>query len=677
MTEVKITILKGEPAPLGASRFNGGVNFALFSEHATEVTLCLFLPGETTPFKEITLDPKTHKSDKKWHILVKGAPADFDYGYRINGPNEPDKGLLFNKDLILSDPCSLELTTSHVWGEGVPAGSPPPRSRLVLDSHFNWEGVPNPNLRVQDLVIYEMHVRGFTYHPSSKTHHRGSYLALIEKIPFLKELGVNCVELLPIHEFNECENQNIDPLTKKRLFNYWGYSTINFFAPMNRFASKGERHSAITEFKTMVRELHRHKIEVILDVVYNHTAEGSEKGPTFSFRGVDNPDYYMISGGHYQNFTGCGNTFNCNHPACIEHVLNSLRYWVKEMHVDGFRFDLASILTRDLTGAPVENPPIIQAINKDPILSKTKLIAEAWDAAGLYQVGSFPGEGRWGEWNGVFRDIVRRFIKGSDGCAGGFATALSGSQNLYGRDRSPYHSVNFVTAHDGFSLKDLVSYNTKHNEANGEENRDGMDNNESWNCGAEGETSDHSIIALRERQMRNFHVALMISLGTPMILMGDEYAHTRHGNNNTWCHDDELNWFLWDKIKEHNAFFRFYKLLIHFRTRHPLLRRTEFLTTEEVEWHGHEPSKPNWDPSSRFVAYTLKSPHDQLYIAFNAHYQHAHITLPQPPPHKKWYRVVDTSAPSPDDFIENPGMHAPLKHTYDLPPNSSLILESL
>ncbi len=670
-------VSKGTPAPLGVARQFDGLNFALFSEHASGVTLCLFHPNEANPFQEIPLDPNVNKTGQIWHIWVKGLPADLEYGYRLDGPMEPEKGLFFNKNIIVSDPHALSLTTSHVWGQGYPHNSPPPRGRVIFDTHFNWENVGRPNIPLEDLIIYEMHVRAFSYHASSRTHAPGTFLSLIDKIPYFKELGVNCLELMPIYEFNECENPNKNPLTGQQLYNYWGYSTVNFFSPMNRYASNSGQ-TAIHEFKTMVREMHRHKIEVILDVVYNHTAEGNENGPVFSFRGIDNPDYYMLSQGRYfQNFTGCGNTFNCNHPAGIQFILDSLRYWVTEMGVDGFRFDLASILTRDQSGAPIGKPPVILAINRDPVLSNVKLIAEAWDAAGLYQVGSFPGEGRWLEWNGVFRDTVRRFIKGSDGCAGAFATALTGSENIYGKDHSPYHSINFVTAHDGFTLRDLVSYNSKHNEANGENNRDGCDNNDSWDCGAEGETHDHKIMQLRERQMRNFHLALMFSLGTPMLLMGDEYGHTRKGNNNTWCQDNELNWFLWDKLKDAGGFFRFYKSLIHFRQKHSIFKRTLFLSTDEIDWHGLEPFKPDWGAGSRFVAYTLKDPrsHQFFYIAFNAHYHHAHVTLPPAPLHMSWHKVVDTAAEAPNDFIENPGHH-PVRFTYDLMPYSALVLQA-
>lgn len=675
MTSKNIGVEKGAPTPLGVTASRGGINFALFSALATGVKLCLFAPFEKYPFFEIALDPAQHKTGEVWHVHLRGLPSMVEYGYRVDGSFEPEKGVRFNSSLHLSDPYARSLATSQHWGSGYPEGAPP-RARLITDTPFNWQGVTSPRTPLEDLIIYEMHVRGFTIDPSSGAGSRGTFLGVIEKIPHLKELGVNAVELLPIHEFNECENRKKDPISQKQLFNFWGYSTVNFFSPTNRYASNEDWGAAIQEFKMMVRELHRAGIEVILDVVYNHTAEGDQNGPTLSFRGIDNPAYYMMDGGRYQNFTGCGNTFNANYPPSTQLILDSLKYWVEEMRVDGFRFDLASALTRDPTGAPTATPALITAINKDPSLSSIKLIAEAWDAAGLYQVGSFPGEGRWAEWNGVYRDQVRRFLKGTDGHAGSFAAALLGSQNVYGKLNNPSLGINFVIAHDGFSLKDLVSYNSKHNESNGDNNTDGMDQNDSWNCGAEGETPNRQIIQLRARQMRNFHLALMLSIGVPMIWMGDEYGHTRHGNNNGWCHDDEISWFHWNELKKEKSFFRFYKELIRFRKAHNLLHRKAFLTPDDVEWHGHSPRAPNWEPSSRFVAYTLKHPQAPLYIAFNAHFENAHVTLPPPPTHKKWYVAINTAAPPPEDFVEKPTAHPALRYTFDMQPYSAVVCEA-
>jgi len=426
----------------------------------------------------------------------------------------------------------------------------------------------------------------------------------------------------------------------------------------------------------MVKELHKNGIEVILDVVYNHTAEGNEQGSYYSFKGIDNPIYYMMnSDGHYLNFSGCGNTFNCNHPVVSRLILDSLRYWVSEMHVDGFRFDLASILTRDPQGIPLADPPVVQMITNDPLLADVKLIAEAWDAAGLYQVGSFPGGGRWAEWNGQYRDVVRRFIKGTDNQVGAFARALCGSDDLYGGNRQPYHSINFVTAHDGFTMRDLVSYQGKHNQSNGEENRDGSDHNESWNCGQEGETKNRKIHHLRERQIRNFFVCLLCSIGTPMILMGDEYGHTKWGNNNTWSQDNELNWFLWDELEKNQELFSFVSKLIQFRLKQPLLRRADFLRNEDVHWHGTDPMQADWGAASRFLAYTLidHEKEHHLYIAFNSYFEDLHTTLPSPPESKKWHRIVDTSLSHP---IEEHPHTAPIKFTYDIRSHSAVVFQS-
>lgn len=437
---------------------------------------------------------------------------------------------------------------------------------------------------------------------------------------------------------------------------------------MNRYTKSPDL--ACEEFKTLVKELHKNQIEVILDVVYNHTAD-----PNLSFGGLGASTYYILGPqSEYYNYSGCGNTFNCNHPVVSRLILDSLHYFVTEMHVDGFRFDLASILTRDPEGHPLENPPLIRQISEDPLLSRVKLIAEAWDAAGLYQVGSFPAYGKWAEWNGKYRDTVRRFLKGTDGAVGPFASAISGSQDLYGNNRKPYHSINFVTAHDGFTLRDLVSYNTKHNLSNGENNQDGTSDNESWNCGAEGPTTNPKIIKLRLRQSKNFIVALMVSLGTPMILMGDEYGHSRRGNNNAWCHDGPLNAFQWNRLDQDKELFHFFHSLINFRKKTPLLRRTEFLKPAEIDWHGITPFHPNWNPSSRFVAYVLKP---SLYIAFNATPERPLVQLPPPPLKKKWYRVVDTSLAPPHDFIDQPLELPPLNGSTRMEAYSSMILLAL
>ena len=507
-----------------------------------------------------------------------------------------------------------------------------PRGLISFQSTFDWKGDRSPQIPLRDLIIYEMHVRGFTISPSSGVRHPGTFLGIIEKIPHLLDLGVNAIELMPLQEFNENENTNINPLTHQQLCNYWGYSTVNFFAPMTRYATKTAPGASIEEFKTMVRELHKNGIEVILDVVFNHTAEGNEKGPILSFKGFENPVYYLLNHDFtYSNYTGCGNTVNCNHPVVWEFIVKCLRYWVLEMHVDGFRFDLASTLTRGRQGQPLPTPPLIESLTDDPVLSKVKLIAEPWDLE-VYQVGQFYSHvKRWSEWNGKYRDCIRQFIKGNAGIKGEFITRLCGSEDLY-YNRTPLASINFITVHDGFTLRDLVSYNEKHNESNGEDNRDGLTDNDSWNCGIEGPTDDDKILALRNRQMRNYHFTLMISQGVPLLLMGDEYGHTKNGNNNTWCHDNELNWFLWDKLKENGDFYRFYKEMILFRKENPLLKREQFLSPKDAQWHGIEPFKPDWSAHTQFIAFTLldSDKGNDLYIAFNAQEKGVSVHFPNP-----------------------------------------------
>lgn len=671
---------KGSAAPLGASRKGALTNFSLFSQHATSVTLCLFSPDAAHPFLSINLDPKSNRSADIWHIAIEGLPERILYAYKVDGPSDPAKGLIYDKKRFVSDPYAKGLGSSHVWSDSFAHEEIyEPKGKLISSSNFDWQGISPPNIPQENLIIYEMHVRGFTQHKSSNTKYPGTFLGIIEKIPYLKSLGINAIELLPIFEFNECENKLKNPKTQKRLHNFWGYSTVNFFCPMNRFAASNEWQASIDEFKTLVRELHRNQIEVILDVVYNHTAEGGKTGPYLSFKGIDNSVYYLLGpDGDYLNFSGTGNTFNCNHPVVRRLIVDSLKYWVKEMHVDGFRFDLASVLTRGLDGTPLSDPPLIDEILSEPGLANTKWIAEAWDAAGLYQVGSFPGQGEWYEWNGKYRDVVRRFIKGTDGQAGAFASAICGSQDLYGSDRGPYHSINFVTAHDGYSLKDLVSYQDKHNEGNAEENRDGANDNESWNCGVEGETQNRKILHLREVQMKNFLLTLFFSIGTPMILMGDEYGHTRKGNNNPYCQDNELNWFLWDELQKNQSLHQFCRSLIHFRTKYShFFCRKQFLTSSDIIWHGHKANTPSWDHGSRFIAYTLIDPkgHD-LYIAFNAHYEEAHIELPQRKDKKHWYKMIDTSLPAPQHFVESPEKGHPEKFSHKMPPYSALVLQA-
>ncbi|MBA3958412.1 MAG: glycogen-debranching protein [Parachlamydiaceae bacterium] len=658
MTTSVFNHTNGSPFPYGATPLPSGINFSLTSFHAKTVTLCLFSPEQKDPCCEIELNPLLNKTGNVWHIFINDLPLTYHFAFRINQHNK-----------FLLDPYAKSILTTTQWGNNHPYE---PRCGIAVDN-FDWEGVKAPGHALQDLVIYEMHVRAFTKHPSSKISQPGTYLGLIEKIPHLLDLGVNAVELLPIHEFNECEYTKHNPLTNEQLYNFWGYSTVNFFSPMQRYA----QHSAINEFKAMVKALHANGIEVILDVVFNHTAEGGKNGPTLCFRGIENSIYYLTDKEAYLDFTGCGNTVNANHPWVIDLIRNSLRYWVTEMHVDGFRFDLTSALTRGKKGQPLACAPLIESISVDPILSQVKLIAEPWDAVGLYQVGSFSSTygGRWSEWNGRYRDTVRRFIKGN-GSKGSFVTNICGSQDFY-HTYTPSCGINFLIAHDGFTLADLVSYNKKHNAANGEDNKDGSNMNDSWNCGVEGPTKDPLILHLRSRQMRNLHVALMISRGVPMIGMGDEYGHTKLGNNNTWCQDNDFNWFLWDEMQRHQEFYRFYRLMIQFRKENGLLRKNKFFKPEDIEWHGVKPCTPDWQHEDQVIAFTLKDPQEShdLYIVFNASPNAVAITFPSTRNQRVWHWVVNTSWDAPNDFTE--GQAKPVQiDTFPMIPYSCIILKA-
>lgn len=631
---------KGSPDLLGATPKEDGYNFAIFSRHAKKITLVFLDANENKILEEIPIENKTGDI---WHIFIENLTLPCRYGYKIEAPHYPPK------NVILSDPYAKLLSTSSTWGKEKDAFSF--LGYLQKENTFDWQKVQKPSIAKNELIIYEMHVRSFTKDLSSRVSEPGTYKAVVEKIPYLKDLGINAVELMPVFAFNECENHRYNPKDGSPLYNVWGYSPINFFAPMNAFAT--DREKAIEEFKYMVRELHRNGIEVLLDVVYNHTAEGKQRLP-INFKGIDHAAYYMLSKeGHDLNFSGCGNSVNVAFPVVQKMIIDSLHYWVNEMQVDGFRFDLASILTRDSNGMPLENPPLLQAINSDPVFQKVKLIAEPWDAGGLYQIGYFPRWDKFSEWNGKYRDIVRKFMKGTIP-SGIFADALCGSRHIY-HAFSPSSSINFVTAHDGFTLNDLVSYSHKHNEENGEENRDGMNHNDSWNYGTEGETDNPETLFLREKQRKNFLVALLVSRGIPMILMGDEYGHTRDGNNNTWCQDNKKNWFLWDQLQNNLHFFRFVTKLISFRKNHPILHKNAFIPDNKIHWHGIRPHAPNWSWDKRFVSYTLKDSNDNdLYIAFNSRHEDLTIDLPKSPEGKKWYKVIQTFAQSPEDFLDDP-----------------------
>jgi glycogen operon protein len=594
-------------------------------------------------------------------MVVLGLDPDrVEYGFRVDGPFAPAQGHRFDATRVLLDPAARVVRGRGVW-RAEPAEWRP-RGGIVPDG-FDWEGDRPLGLPTEDLVIYEMHVRGFTRDLSSGVRFPGTYAGLREKVPYLQELGVNCVELMPLFEFDECDNPRSNPLTGERLVNYWGYNTLSFYAPKAGYAATGAGGFQVDELKALVKDLHQAGIEVVLDVVFNHTGEGDEKGPTLSFRGLDNRTWYMLgAGGRYLDYGGCGNTLNCNHPVVRDFVLNCLRYWVSEYHVDGFRFDLASILGRDQGGTPLRNPPLLEALALDPVLSKTRLIAEAWDAGGLYQVGTFPAYGRWVEWNGKYRDCVRRFLKGEPGQVVELAQRLMGSPDLY-HDRGPWASINFVTCHDGFTLWDLVSYNHKHNEANGEGNRDGSDDNQSWNCGVEGPSDDPAIVSLRRRQVKNALTILFVSQGVPMLPMGDEVGRSQQGNNNAYCQDGPISWLDWRLLQRNAELLRYCKALIAFRKQHPALRHSlhpgqgggrGFL---EVTWHGTSAWKPDWSPESRSLAFMLRGSggegdEDVLYVALNAYWEPLHFALPAAPGRRVWCVFANTGMTVPEDVWE-------------------------
>ncbi|HET6423359.1 MAG TPA: glycogen debranching protein GlgX, partial [Planctomycetaceae bacterium] len=650
----------GSPLPFGASIVTGGVNFSVFSRHATACSLVLFRPGGEV-IDEIPFPREFRVGDVFAMTVFDLDPEEFEYGFRLDGPFDPARGMRFDSSKILLDPMARCITGRNVWGQSWNSGREPiNRSRLIPED-FDWEGDQPLHLPFEDLVIYETHVRGFTRSSTSGVTYPGTFAAIREKIPYLKELGINCLELLPIFQFNEREVERVNPLTNETLFNYWGYNTVGFYAPHAGFAATSAMGTQVDEFKAVVKELHRNGIEILLDVVFNHTAEGNEHGPTLSFRGIDNSTYYMLTPhGEYLNYSGCGNTFNCNHPVVRDFVLNCLRYWVAEFHIDGFRFDLASILGRAADGTPLANPPLLEALAMDPILSKTKLIAEAWDAGGLYQVGSFPSYGRWAEWNGQYRDCIRRALKGDHGQMRELAQRLLGSPDIY-PTRGPTASINFVTCHDGFTLADLVSYNDRHNEANGEENRDGANDNHSWNCGVEGPTDDPSILELRRRQVRNALTLLFLSHGVPMLLMGDEIGRSQQGNNNAYCQDDPLNWMDWTLVETNRDLLHFSQGLIAFRRRHAVLRRrahagvlSEFGDGVEVAWHGTKIHHPDWSDHNRVLALVLSADggdeQDVLYVALNFYWEPIEFELPPPPLRCGWRLFVNTGRASPDDL---------------------------
>ena len=657
----------GKPFPFGATSVPGGFNFSVFSSNSTSCTLVLFDKGAPTPKVEIPFREEFRIGNVYSMVVFDIDIEAIEYGYRMDGPWDPEAGDRFDNTKILMDPYARAIGGRDVWGV-TPDWSDmyQHRARLVFDD-FDWGDDRPLEVPMEDLVIYETHVRSFTADSSSGVRFPGTFAGIREKIPYLKELGVNCIELLPIYEFDEFENSKVDEETGRHLVgNYWGYSTLGFFAPKAGYAATGKMGMQVDELKALIKELHRNDIEVFLDVVFNHTAEGNEYGPYISFKGLDNKTYYMLTPeGYYYNFSGTGNTLNCNNPVVRDMVLDCLRYWAAEYHVDGFRFDLASILGRDQWGAPLSNPPLLESLAYDPILAKCKLIAEAWDAGGLYQVGSFPAYGRWAEWNGKYRDGARQFLKGDMGSVGDMAQGLQGSPDLYA-GRGATASINFITAHDGFTLNDLVSYNDKHNEANGEDNRDGSNDNDSWNSGWEGPTDDPDINALRIRQMKNALTLMMVSQGVPMMLMGDEMGRTKQGNNNTYCHDNELNWLDWTLTEKNAELLHYAQKIVAFRHAHPALRNRWHLSGKDqvgsgypdISWHGTQAWNADWSGTSRLLAFLLCGKNarggmeedNYIYVAFNTHWDSYWFELPGLPEGMSWHVAANTGAPSPQDI---------------------------
>jgi len=698
-------VTRGAHYPLGATLTPAGVNFALYSQHATDVFLLLFDAADGDPTDVIRLKERDRFI---WHAHVEGIQAGQLYGYKARGEYRPAFGMRFNDAKLLLDPYAKAVTGKFRNTDDLllaydrqPAAAETAQDRrdnsaivpksIVVDDAFDWQAATPPDLRLEQLVIYEVHVKGFTAHPSSGVRNRGTYLGFVEKIGHLQQLGINAVELLPIHE-----HYVDDFLVDKGLTNYWGYNSIGFFAPESSYSTGAEPGCQVNEFKTLVRELHRAGIKVILDVVYNHTGEGNEMGPSLCFRGIDNAAYYSLTGPedsprrYYMNYSGCGNSFNFDSPAVIRLVMDSLRYWADVMHVDGFRFDLASVLGRGgQQGAFAASASFFDAVAQDPILSRVIMIAEPWDVS-TYQVGNFPVD--WSEWNGKFRDTMRSFGKGDAGALMDVGWRLTGSADLYGEDgRSAFNSINFITCHDGFTLNDLVSYNEKHNDSNGENNRDGSDDNHSWNCGAEGATSDPAITGLRRQLMKNHACYLLFSSGTPMLLGGDEFARTQHGNNNAYCQDNEISWFDWAAAAGNQDLTEFFRKAIALTRRFPILQRRKFYLGKDLDadgvpdltWYAGDLGPMRWqDVNGRTVCVQLDASEDgddigvdRLFFILNGHYEPQRISLPALAADRRWHRSIDTSLPAGEDFIE-PGLEVeiePADH-YVVNPRSTVLI---
>ena len=644
----------------GAVAIPGGVNFTIHTHGATSCELLLFHRKAEEPYAVIPF-PESYRIGFCYSMIVFDLDIEeFEYAYRLDGPYDEKKGLRFDKNKILLDPYARAVTGQSQWGH-VNNAQHGYRARVV-QSNFDWGDQRHHSIPMEDLIIYELHVRGFTMDESSGVKHHGTFEGLREKIPYLKELGVNAVELMPIFEFDEMRDVRL--IDENELIDFWGYNPVSFFAPNTSYCSSMEYNREGLELKTLIKDLHDNGIEVILDVVFNHTAEGNEFGPCFSFKGFDNNIYYMLTpDGHYYNFSGCGNTLNCNHPVVRDMILECLRYWVIEYRVDGFRFDLASILGRNDDGTPLSQPPLLRSLAFDSILGNVKLIAEAWDAGGLYQVGSFPSWKRWAEWNGRYRDDMRRFLKGDDFLAQTAAARITGSPDLYDPAyRGGNASINFLTCHDGFTLYDLYSYNQKHNEANGWGNTDGADDNNSWNCGVEGETNDSAVLVLRKRLMKNACAVLLCSRGTPMFLSGDEFADTRYGNNNPYCQDNLISWLDWSLLKKNKDLFDFFQYMIRFRKDHPVIRKDlepSYLGVPAMSTHGLTPDETNFSGDShvvcvRFAGYNeTTQKEDLVYLAVNSGWFPVTLTLPELPEHYKWKVAVNTGDPKCQFFHKN------------------------
>lgn len=667
----------------GAAAAPNGVSFTIHSSGATSCTLLLFRPREKEPYARLKFPEAYHIGNTYSMLVFDLKIEEFEYAFQLDGPYDKEKGLLFNKNTVLLDPYARAVTGQKEWGDRPESDEGFVYHARVVENNFDWGNVRQLELPMEDLVIYELHVRGYTKDVSSGVSARGTYEGLRQKIPYLKDLGINAVELMPIFEFDEMESARV--VDGEQLYNYWGYNTVCFFAPNTSYSSVVEHNHEGEELKRLIYELKENGIEVILDVVFNHTAEGNEDGPSFSFKGIDNNIYYILTpGGGYYNFSGCGNVLNCNHPTTRRFIIDCLRFWVTEYRVDGFRFDLASILSRDWNGAPMAEPPILHEIACDAILGKVKLIAEAWDASGLYQVGNFPAFSRWSEWNGRYRDDMRRFLKGDAGLAGTAITRITGSGDMYDRaTRGEDASVNFLTCHDGFTLYDLYSYNTKHNEKNGWNNTDGDNNGNSWNCGVEGETDNPEIEGLRRRMVKNAFATLMCSRGPAMFYAGDEFCNTQFGNNNAYCQDNLVSWLDWNRLEEYQEIHDFFRYMIAFRKEHAVLRKSTGPAScglPEISIHNGYPFNNRTDYNSRLIGVMFAgrdeadTRDDVIFYGMNAYWEPINMQLPELPCGKKWKVCVNTAVPYADGQSTEQFMNNTQNNNLRIEPRTVVIL---